>query len=112
MKRMQKSDNELDGLFAAYRDACPDPDAGPNFMPNLWQKIEARRIDTGSIFRHLAHVCMAATAALLLLTAIMTPVAQDDEVLYSSTYADILAEDHADTAYVEALPADVLGDLR
>lgn len=111
MERMQ-NDDKLDGLFAAYRDACPDPDASANFMPNLWQKIEARRVDTTSIFKRLAHVCMAATAALLLLTAVLTPAVQDDEVLYSSTYADVLAEDHADAAYVEALPADVLGDLR
>ncbi len=111
MERMDH-DDKLDSLFAAYRDACPDPESSPNFMPNLWAKIEARRVDTTSVFRRLAHVCIAATAALLLLTAVLTPAVQDDEVLYSSTYADILAEDHADEAYVEALPADVLGDLR
>ncbi len=105
-------DAKLDGLFTAYRDAVPDPEASPQFMPNLWQKIEARRIDTSSIFRRLAHVCMAATVALLLLTAVLTPTAQDDEVLYSSTYADVLAADHADAAYVESLPADLPGDNR
>ena len=113
MEPMHPEDNsKLDGLFAAYRDACADPDASADFMPNLWAKIETRRVDTTSIFKRLAHVCMAATAALLLLTAVFTPAAQDDELLYSSTYADVLAEAHADAAYVEALPADVLGDLR
>jgi hypothetical protein len=113
MERMQtEDDSKLDGLLAAYRDACPDPQSSPEFMPNLWAKIEARRVDTTSIFKRLAHVCMAATVALLILTTVLMPSVQDDEVLYSSTYADILAEDHADEAYVEAHPADVLGDLR
>jgi hypothetical protein len=117
MERMQTEDqdnSQLDGLFAAYREACPDPESTPDFMPNLWRKIEARRVDTTSIFKRLAHVCMAATAALLLLTTFLTPTAQtgDDEVLLSSTYADVLAADHAATDYVEALPADLAGDNR
>ncbi|MEO5924893.1 MAG: hypothetical protein ABIR70_13820 [Bryobacteraceae bacterium] len=98
----------LDSLLAAYRDACPDPEsASVDFMPNLWRKIEAKRIDTTFVFRRLAQFCMAATAALLLLTSLITPRASDDEMLYSSTYADVLAADHADAAYVESLPADL-----
>jgi len=120
MERMRAEDGEnnsndlkLDGLWAAYRDACPDPEASPNFMPNLWQKIEARRVaNTTSLFKRWAQVCMAATAALLILSAMLMPPAQEDEVLYSSTYADVLAADHADQAYVQTLPSDVLGDVR
>jgi hypothetical protein len=118
MERMQTQgggdlkDAKLNGLFAAYRDACPDPESSPEFMPNLWRKIEARRVDTTSVFRRLAHVCMAATVALLLLTTLLTPPATDDEVLYSSTYADVLAADHEDAAYIATLPADLPGDVR
>lgn len=45
MDRMenQNNDSKLDALFAQYRDAMPDQDAGASFMPGLWQKIEARR---------------------------------------------------------------------
>lgn len=45
MDRMdyQDNDSKLDALFAQYRDAMPDQDAGSSFMPGLWQKIEARR---------------------------------------------------------------------
>lgn len=45
MDRMNFKDNdsELDALLARYRDAIPDQDAGANFMPDLWKKIEARR---------------------------------------------------------------------
>jgi hypothetical protein len=115
MERMHTEDpngSKLDGLLAAYRDACPEPESSPEFMPNLWAKIEARRVETTSIFKRLAHVCMAATFAILLLTTVLMPAVQDDEVLYSSNYADVIAADHADQAYVEALPNDVLGDLR
>jgi len=37
------SDQELDRLFAAYRDAVPDPEPSPAFLPKLWEAIEARR---------------------------------------------------------------------
>lgn len=115
MERMQTedqspADRKLDGLLSAYRAACPDPESvSADFMPNLWKRIEAKRIDTTSIFRRLAHVCMVTTAALLLLSRVFMPVVSDDEALYSSTYADILDADHADAAYVETLPADLPG---
>lgn len=111
MGRMH-NDEELDGLFASYREACPDPESSPELMPKLWQKIETRRVDAVSIFKRLTHVCMAATVALLLLTAVLTPAMPDDETLYSSTYEDVLAADHADAAYQEALPAEMLGEVR
>jgi len=104
------ADVKLDGLLSAYREACPDPESvSADFMPNLWRKIEAKRIDTTFIFRRLAQACMVTTAALLLLTRVLMPAISDDEVLYSSTYADVLAADHADEAYVETLPADLPG---
>ena len=36
-------DQRLDALFRAYREACPAPEPSANFMPNLWQRIEARQ---------------------------------------------------------------------
>ncbi len=118
MERMQSedqnpADSKLDGLLSAYRDACPDPESvSADFMPNLWKKIEAKRIDTTFIFRRLAQVCMATTAALLLLTRVLMPVVTDDEVLYSSTYADVLVADHADEALIESIPVVLPGDAR
>lgn len=37
------NDSKLDALFAEYRKAVPEQDASANFMPGLWQKIDARR---------------------------------------------------------------------
>ena len=45
MDRMNYEDNEakLDALFAEYRGAVQEPEPSRDFMPGLWQKIEARR---------------------------------------------------------------------
>src|SRR5580704_15279954 len=45
------SGQELDALFAEYRSAIPDVDGGANFMPNLWQKIEARKGESVPVFQ-------------------------------------------------------------
>lgn len=110
MHEMDEKGNTLDSLFVAYREACPAPDGSTDFMPQLWQKIEARRVETTtSIFKRFAQACVAATAVLVILSTIMMPSSQDSEVFYSSTYADVLAADLADRAYVQVLPADLPG---
>ena len=45
MNPMDQKDQEgrLDRLFAAYRDACPDLDGSPNFVPRVWEAIEQSR---------------------------------------------------------------------
>src|SRR5258708_16650925 len=61
--KMGSDDTRLDALFAAYRDACPDPEASANFMPQLWQKIEARE-QTSTVFGRLARNLVTAALAL------------------------------------------------
>ena len=39
----KEQEGRLDRLFAAYRDACPDLDGSPNFMPRVWEGIEQSR---------------------------------------------------------------------
>ncbi|MEI9813935.1 MAG: hypothetical protein WDO18_15400 [Acidobacteriota bacterium] len=104
------SSNELGGLWLAYREACPDPESGVDFMPRLWQKIEARRMESLSIFKRLAQVCVAATAVMLvLLSTLQTQAAPDTDVLDSSSYTDLLAADQAKEAYSIIHPADLPG---
>ena len=107
---MDRMKDRLDALWVEYREATPDLDASPNFMPQLWQKIEARRVETTSVFRRLAQICVMATIALtLVISAVLIPHgSNNDEVFYSGTYVDILAAEHSND-YVEALPA---GDYR
>ena len=109
---MDRMKDRLDALWVEYRGATPDPEAGPNFMPQLWQKIEARRVETTSVFRRLAQICVMATIALaLVISAVLIPLADNyEEVFYSGTYVDILAAEHSND-YVEALPAGIIDEL-
>ena len=36
-------EGRFDALMASYRDALPDRDASPDFMPEMWARIDARR---------------------------------------------------------------------
>ena len=45
--------------FHAYRDACPDPEASVNFMPDMWAKIEAREASS-TIFSRMAKTLVTA----------------------------------------------------
>ena len=80
-------DEQLDALFRAYA-ALPTPDASPNFMPGVWQKIEARQSFTWSLGK-FANVFLTAAAALSLALGLF--------VFYPH------ANDQATPSYLEAL---------
>jgi hypothetical protein len=58
-------DERLDALFREFATACPDRDPSANFMPKLWQQIEARQTYTFS-FRRMANALVTAAVALSL----------------------------------------------
>lgn len=95
MERMDDNSmsGKLDALWSEYRSAIPDPDASANFMPNLWQKIEARRVETTSVFRRMAQACVMATLALTLVIVVLIPRIQREPV-YTATYVDVLDAAH------------------
>jgi hypothetical protein len=105
---MDRMDDKLDALWAEYRESLPDTEPSTNFMPHLWNKIEARRVETTSVFRRLAQICVMATLALtLLMGAVLIPHLQN-EVAYNGTYIDVLADQHAND-YADIIP---VGDTR
>ncbi len=89
---MEHMERQLGPLWEKYRTACPDPEPSPEFMPELWQKIEARRQAAVSLlFRRWAEVCvMAAVALALLVSTLLVPHSLRLPV-YQSTYLDVLA---------------------
>ncbi len=87
-------DARLDALWSEYRSAFPDPDASANFMPNLWQKIEARRLETTSVFRRMAQACVMATVALTLVIVVLPIPRIEREPVYTATYVDVLDAAH------------------
>jgi hypothetical protein len=101
-------DDKLDALWAEYRESLPDSEPSTNFMPHLWKKIEARRVETTSVFRRLAQICVMATVALTLLMSVVLIPQLQSEVAYNGTYVDVLADQH-DNDYADIIP---IGDSR
>jgi anti-sigma-K factor RskA len=85
--------DKLDPLWAAYRDACPDPEPSAHFMPQLWQRIEAQRgAVASSWFRLWAEVWLVATVTLaIVMGAILIPRFQSNPPAYQASYVDVLA---------------------
>ncbi|MEP7354825.1 MAG: hypothetical protein ABI824_16470 [Acidobacteriota bacterium] len=104
----ETGNDKLSALFVQYREACPDVDAGADFMPGLWQRIESRRKETTFVFRRLAQICVMATAVLaILITGVLMPASSASDLFYSSSYAEVIAADHVANDYIATLP---LGD--
>lgn len=90
MTPMRGDDAKLDALLAAYRQACPDPEASANFMPMLWQRIDSRQRFTFS-FGRMASALVTAALALSLALGIylaMPSSSPSDPQSYVETLAD------------------------
>jgi anti-sigma-K factor RskA len=89
--------DKLDPLWVAYRDACPDVEPSAQFMPQLWQRIEAQRSAVASSwFRMWAEVWLVATVTLaIVMGAILIPRYQRNPATSQSvsqaSYVDVLA---------------------
>jgi len=84
--------DKLDPLWTEYREACPDPEPSAHFMPQMWQRIEARRNAMSSAwFRIWAEVWLVATVmAVIVMGAILIPRLQNPPA-YQVSYVDVLA---------------------
>jgi len=106
-------DQRLDSLFQAYRAACEPREVSPNFMPELWQKIDRVQSATFS-FRRIARgfVSAAAAMALVLATLVIAPSWQASPV-YKATYVETLAAHDADASDMTRpdLPEDLVEEL-
>lgn len=93
---MSNDDEKLDELFGSYRAACPEPDASPNFMPELWARIDGRR---GFLFAfgHFARTAAAAAAAFCLILLLLN-FSKSPAHMVAPTYADALAADSQESA--------------
>src|ERR1035437_5213128 len=92
MKR-SSDEEKLDALFGAYRAACPDPQAGVNFMPHLWERIEGRRT-FGFLVRRMASGFVTAAVAATLAMAVYLYYPQANNAYYTETYVEALADGH------------------
>jgi anti-sigma-K factor RskA len=110
-----ENNERLDRLFQLYRDACDVPELSPTFMPELWQKIEARQ-STSWVFKRVSGWFVAASAAASAVLAIalfaMPSVPASANNIYAETYVDALAADHITeyTLYTEPVHVDKVAD--
>ncbi|MGE5647345.1 MAG: hypothetical protein ACM336_16305 [Acidobacteriota bacterium] len=88
---VDKTEERLQAMFAAYRDACPAPEPGPDFMPQLWRKIDAGRSFPFGLRRLAQGIITAAAAAALIMGVALTSY----EPL-QPTYLETLAAGQAD----------------
>jgi hypothetical protein len=82
-------DERLDSLFRAFREACPTPDASANFMPELWQKIEARQNLTFS-FGRMASAFVTAALALSIGLGMYLAAPRSSSPYYNQSYVEAL----------------------
>ena len=84
-------ESQLDALFRAYKDACPDPEPGVNFMPELWKRIESRQSFTFSFKRMASALVTTAVALSIALGAYMSMHSSNPNYT-SQSYIEALAE--------------------
>jgi hypothetical protein len=105
-------DRHLDEFFQAYREACSYGEPGPNFMPAVWQRIDARQTSS-TLFRRVAKSFVTAAAALSLILALflLRPSPQSS-AFYNSTYVEALASDHLrqNALYFEPVHIETVSD--
>jgi len=110
---ISSSNERLDRLFLEYRDACDAPELSANFMPALWQKIEARQ-SSSWIFKKVSgwFVAVSAAASAVLAIALLSTPAVSGGNSYANTYVDALAADHVAeyTLYTEPVHVDKVAD--
>ncbi len=103
-------DANLDALLQAYRDACDVPEAGANFMPLLWQRIEARQ-KYSFFFGRLAQGIVTAAVALCLGMAVYLAAPHYSSAFYTETYVEALSGAHnldQELLHSDLYPADEL----
>lgn len=93
-------ESRLDELFLAYRDACPTPEPGANFMPALWSRIEAREVSTnwfGRFAKGLVTAALAASMILGLMVSSRHASVNPSSAYFNSTFVDAWSADRVST---------------
>jgi len=84
-------EQQLDALFRAYKDACPNPEPSVNFMPDLWKRIESRQRFTFS-FRRMANALVTSAVALSIALGVYMSMHTSNPNYNSDSYIEALAE--------------------
>ena len=97
----QNPEARLNEFFAAYREACPVPEASADFMPQLWARIEGRQqLSAVFAWRRWAQAFLSLAAAMCLLIMILQVVPHSTPVYLQSSYVDQLIDDDQPEVYL------------
>ncbi|MDQ6677566.1 MAG: hypothetical protein M3Z09_09755 [Acidobacteriota bacterium] len=88
--RQAERNAELDNLLGRYREACGTPEAGPNFMPALWKRIDSRRSRTARFESAARALAACALALSLVLGAFLAYPSQQNSAFYSGSFVDAI----------------------
>jgi hypothetical protein len=91
--RGSSDEERLDALFREFAKASPDRDPSANFMPKLWQQIEARQTYTFS-FRRMANALVTAAVAFSIVLGVYMYIPQTSGYV-PATYIEALADANA-----------------
>lgn len=104
ISRMSGSEAELQQLWQRYREAFGEPDSSPQFMPNLWLKIETRRSRFRAFERGARFFAAAAASLALILGGIVAVEgARQTRQFHAESYVEVLSAENARASsfYVE-----------
>ena len=90
-----ENESRLNQLLVAYREACAVPEAGTNFMPELWARIESRE-RSNNIFGRMAKTLVTAALAASVVLGLIG-VVQDANTPLNGTYIEAVAADQVAT---------------
>ncbi len=94
-KNFEYREQQLDQLFERYKEACGDPEPGVNFMPGLWQKIEARQPRINIFARPAKSLFAGATVLSLALMVFLLAPSGKPSIFSQGSYVEALATDNA-----------------
>ncbi len=87
-------EGRFDALMASYRDALPDRDASPDFMPEMWARIDARRNQT-TFFTRMSRALVTFALAASVLCGILVASSNHQAASYfNGTYIEVLKMEH------------------
>ncbi|MBI3667330.1 MAG: hypothetical protein HY236_14075 [Acidobacteria bacterium] len=100
--RENEGAEKLELLWEAYRRVTPEPEPGPNFMPELWARIDASRsVSWVGPLKQLVARLLPVTAALILAMGAYIWIPQFRSAGRSAT---------PDAPYVDVLAAEMMED--
>ena len=97
--------DDLEQLFAAYREALPDPEPSSAFTPGIWRQIEARRSPV-RLLRRLAEAFVTVAALVTILIGTLLIPSLQKAPVYSASYVDVLAADNSSQDFADAIRAE------